>query len=68
MDCGIEDVDMLTLDHINNDGAWYRKHQGAENIGAWAKKYNYPTGVLQVLCHNHNMKKEAERRRNETTK
>jgi hypothetical protein len=62
VECGLDDLDMLCLDHIHNDGAVYRKLYRGTTEG-WAKKNNYPPNVLQVLCHNHNMKKEANRRR-----
>jgi hypothetical protein len=60
LNCGISDVDVLCLDHINNDG----KHDRVRwrNMHVYAKKRNYPNG-LQVLCYNCNMKKEIERKR-----
>lgn len=64
VECGVDDLDMLCLDHINNDGAEHRK-QYRSTMERWAKTHNYPPDVLQILCHNHNMKKEALRRRNE---
>lgn len=59
-DCGIEDIDVLTLDHINNDGAKDRK-QGVRKTGkSWyrnLRKRGYPEGY-QTLCANHQLKKE----------
>jgi hypothetical protein len=63
--CEITDPDMLTVDHVNNDGHIERREK--KNIGGFAmhrqvvaekfpKKY-------QLLCANHNLKKELERKR-----
>jgi hypothetical protein len=59
-DCDVDDVDMLALDHINDDGAFHRKEIGVKNgfhIYEWAIKNNYPK-IFQVLCWNHNIKKQ----------
>jgi hypothetical protein len=62
--CEIEDPDMLTLDHVNNDGYYDR----LENRGLGVKLYkilrreSYPDGY-QTLCGNHQLKKEAVRKR-----
>ena len=55
-ECVIDDVDMLTLDHVNNDGAAHRK-EIKSRIYNWIVKNNYPDG-FQTLCGNHQMKKE----------
>lgn len=55
--CLISDPDMLCLDHIDNDGAKHRKEINKTNIYPWIIKNNYPPG-FQVICHNHNFKKE----------
>ncbi len=57
--CGIEDPDVLTIDHINNNGSEERKQNGL--IGGlssylYLKRNNYPPG-FQVLCFNCNYKK-----------
>ncbi len=64
--CNIMDVDMLTIDHIDDNG---RKHRSTlsgngtgEIIYRWLIKNGFPSGY-QVLCWNHNVKKEYERRR-----
>jgi hypothetical protein len=70
-DCLIEDVDVLTLDHLLDDGAAHRSEitggkyrcGGGMNIYYWVKKNGYPQG-FQTLCHNHQWKKEILRRRN----
>lgn len=62
-DCDIDDIDMLALDHINNDGASHRKEVGVKNgvfMYEWAKKNNYPK-MFQVLCWNHNIKKQLNK-------
>jgi len=52
--CGIEDIRVLSIDHINGDGCKHRRELG---MGAgfpfycWLKKNNYPLG-FQVLCFN----------------
>lgn len=54
---------MLALDHTNNDGASHRKKIGVTNgvfIYEWAKKNNYPK-IFQVLCWNHNIKKQLNK-------
>lgn len=56
--CGIGDIDVLCLDHINNNGVDHRKQAGivGGKIYRWLIKNNYPKG-FQVLCFNCNMKK-----------
>lgn len=61
-ECDIIDIDMLTLDHINNDGVEHRKKIG-NKIYKWVIENNFPKG-FQVLCWNHNIKKEVVRKRN----
>ena len=58
-DCGVSDSDMLTLDHINNDGANARRYTkiGSGNVAYWfLKRHGYPKGY-QTLCWNHQWKK-----------
>lgn len=57
--CGITDVDVLCIDHINNDGATHRKKLkllGGYNFYLWLRQQGYPEG-FQVLCFNCNHKK-----------
>ena len=71
-DCEVCDVDMLSLDHIENDGNTDRNitakvkgktsHSGGITFYAALKREGYPEG-LQTLCHNHQWKKEILRRR-----
>lgn len=61
--CNINDIDMLALDHTNNDGAAHRKSIGnVSGFGLydWAQRNNYPK-MFQVMCWNHNIKKEMKR-------
>lgn len=61
--CNVADIDLLTLDHVNNDGAQHRKIiRYKSRIYAILKRQKFPTG-FQTLCWNHQMKKESERRR-----
>lgn len=61
-DCKIEDLDMLTLDHIENNGADHRKGYTKSGRGGGSKLYGlliregFPKG-FQTLCSNHNLKK-----------
>lgn len=64
-DCHISDIDMLTIDHIKNDGAAHRRQmrgnrRGNGGIYRVLKKLGYPKGY-QTLCWNHNSKKEILR-------
>lgn len=58
--CNEDDLTVLTLDHIDNNGAKQRKLlqiNGGVTFYNWLKKNNYPPGY-QVLCHNCNMAKQ----------
>lgn len=66
--CSIDDLDMLSLDHIDDSGAKDRRKRYSRGGACF---YIYllnlralPSG-LQVLCHNHQWKKELMRRRRE---
>ena len=62
-ECGITDIDMLTLDHINDDGAKDRKERKKSGTYLYVelRKLNFPLGY-QTLCANHNWKKECMRK------
>jgi hypothetical protein len=68
--CAIVDVDMLSLDHVKNDGFKHRhqhQHDGSQGgVGLYSRLRNmkYPKG-FQTLCYNHQMKKELVRRSSE---
>ena len=55
--CGITDIDVLTIDHVNGGGTKHRRE-----LSSWGSTYrwlienNFPTG-FQVLCFNCNFKK-----------
>lgn len=57
--CGITDIDVLCIDHINNNGNVQRAKDNTglgQNFYKWLKRNNYPEGY-QVLCWNCNIKK-----------
>jgi hypothetical protein len=61
--CSICDPDMLSIDHVNNDGAKDRKTRRTGNsLYLSLEKDGYPEG-FQTLCHNHQWKKEILRRK-----
>lgn len=62
--CGIEDIDVLCLDHINDNGAQHKREEKYSDIHTWLRTNNYPEG-FQVLCYNCNMKKRFIRERND---
>lgn len=54
--CGIIDIDVLTIDHISQNGSISRKTLkcgSGYNFYIWLKQQNYPDG-FRVLCLNHN--------------
>ncbi len=53
--CGEDDIDVLTIDHINGNGAQHRKEVPASRITKWLKDNGYPHGY-RVLCFNCNFK------------
>lgn len=68
--CGEDDVNVLTIDHINNDGNNQRlqKHPfGGYSFYCWIIKNGYPSD-LQIICMNCNStkswSKNMEYRRN----
>jgi hypothetical protein len=61
--CEVQDLDMLTIDHVNEDGAQHRRELGCEKIYRWLKKNKFPEG-FQTLCMNHQWKKHLQFLRN----
>jgi len=59
-DCDVTDIDVLTLDHIYNDG-----HKEGRSRSKYAQviKQGLPEDRYQTLCWNHQFKKEINRRR-----
>lgn len=60
-ECDISNIEVLTIDHINDDGAEHRRKFKIKNLYRWLKKNDYPPG-FQILCQNHNIGKEISRR------
>jgi hypothetical protein len=62
--CKVQDLDMLTLDHVKNDGGKHRESLGRKAGGASVyvdlKRRGFPEGH-QTLCANHQLKKEIMR-------
>jgi hypothetical protein len=59
--CGESDEIVLTLDHVNNDGAEHRRLVGKRGFGfyMWLRQNNFPNNSpLQVLCANCQFKKK----------
>jgi hypothetical protein len=56
--CGESHHMMLSLDHVENDGAQHRRGSPANqhNLARWVKAQGYPPG-FQVLCYNCNIGK-----------
>lgn len=60
MCCGETNMEFLTIDHINNDGAEDRKNNGNKLGGKlyrWLIKNNFPKEEYQILCYNCNCSK-----------
>jgi hypothetical protein len=62
--CEVSDIDCLSLDHINDDGAEQRAAgiQSSNYLCRRVIRLGYPDG-FQTLCHNHQWKKEILRRK-----
>jgi hypothetical protein len=58
--CGIDKIEYLTIDHINNSGSEHRREIGTF-IFPWLKENNFPIGY-QILCFNCNYLKDFELR------
>lgn len=54
--CGIKDQIVLSIDHINDDGAKQRKMMQNGLFYRWLKRENFPEGY-QILCRNCNWRK-----------
>lgn len=64
--CTVVDPDILTIDHIENNGAADRKLKGPSTYRILERE-GYPAG-FQTLCCNHQWKKEILRRRSLRTR
>jgi len=54
--CGETEMQFLTIDHINNDGAEHKRSLGGVDLYTWIIRNNYPK-TLQCLCYNCNCAK-----------
>ena len=71
--CRVRDVDMLSIDHVTDNGADHReavtegryRTGGGMSMYRWLEQNSFPEGY-QTLCHNHQWKKEILRRRAKT--
>jgi hypothetical protein len=64
--CTVCDQDMLNLDHINDDGKDDRDNAARTtgyNFYIKIKRAGFPKDRFQLLCANHNLKKEILRRK-----
>lgn len=64
--CGITDIDILCIDHINGGGNTHKKslgEGGRRNFYWWLRREGFPEGY-QVLCRNCNWKKRIQQREN----
>lgn len=63
--CGIDDFEVLDIDHIKNNGASHRRNGlFGYNLYRFLKKHRWPKDDYQLLCKNCNWKKELKRRKN----
>ena len=63
--CEIQDMEVLDIDHINNQGGLDRK----KGLWGWRlyrklRREGYPSNNYQLLCRNCNWKKHLSNRRN----
>jgi hypothetical protein len=65
MKCGYSSIEMLSIDHINGDGAQHKKERDIGSLYIWLRNNNYPDGY-QTLCMNCQYIKRSEN--NEHTK
>ena len=51
--CGENEIEFLTIDHINGGGKKHRKTHGGRGFYRWLINNNYPEG-FRTLCYNCN--------------
>jgi hypothetical protein len=56
-ECDVTDLDMLTIDHINDDGAQDRRENGVHIYSRLIRR-GFPEG-FQTLCGSHQLKKRV---------
>jgi predicted Ser/Thr protein kinase len=66
--CGERDPHVLDFDHIDNDGAAWRKTHNVKNFVQYLKKHGLDRSKIQLLCKNCNWRKERIRRLKDATK
>ena len=54
--CGLNQIEFLTIDHIDGGGNKQRQKMKLRSFYSWLKKNNYPKG-FQILCMNCNFAK-----------
>lgn len=60
--CGERDPHVLDFDHIENDGAAFRKEHRIKNFVQYLKREGLDRTKIQLLCKNCNWRKERIRR------
>jgi hypothetical protein len=67
--CLVCDVDMLSIDHVNDDGAKHRRNMkgnrvyfAGKEMYQWLESQGFPEG-FQTLCMNHQVKKQRMKNR-----
>jgi hypothetical protein len=63
--CGCNNMETLSIDHVNGDGAQHKRERGMDNLYLWLRNNNYPIGY-QCICMNCQYIKRSEN--NEHTK
>lgn len=70
LDCGISDVDVLTLDHLEGGGQLHRRntnsgHKGGSGLYHWVWKFiskdKKPPMNLELVCRNCNWKRHLKK-------
>jgi hypothetical protein len=66
--CGESHPAFLSVDHINNDGAYHRQIAGrGHRLYQWLQKNGFPQDGFQLLCSNCNWLKHVSRQPDEKT-
>jgi hypothetical protein len=58
--CGIIDMDVLSVDHIDGNGTQHRKDMRGRHIEDWLIKNNFPKGY-RILCMNCQFKERKRK-------
>jgi hypothetical protein len=65
--CGYDNIDGLSVDHINGGGKQHQRERGTSSLMLWLRKNNFPEGY-QTLCMNDQFIKRAENREHNSVK